>query len=152
MYAFLNLEINLMMIIFMPFQLLKIWRKRKLLRKESSLQQSDFYVILTLISFSMLSSTSNQCSEKCGTGVQSRKVFCRTTTDLIVDDSRCKAGDKPSDSRKCFEKACQLKVKLTQESVGESNKLLNVRWLPGAWGQVCFAHKCDNKNRKYFTP
>ena len=77
-----------------------------------------------------------QCSRSCGTGTQTRKVFCQTTTGHIVDEDRCEAVERPTDRRKCFEKACKLKVKLTQESVGESAKFLNVKWLTGARGKV----------------
>lgn len=79
-----------------------------------------------------------QCSKECGTGVQSRKVYCQTTTGYIVHEARCDPSQKPNSQRKCFEKACKLTVKLTQESVNDQDKFLHVKWLSGAWGEVIF--------------
>uniref|UniRef100_A0A7M5V8I3 A disintegrin and metalloproteinase with thrombospondin motifs 9 n=2 Tax=Clytia hemisphaerica TaxID=252671 RepID=A0A7M5V8I3_9CNID len=89
------------------------------------------------------------CSRSCGTGTQTRKVFCQTTTGQIVDEERCEAVERPSDRRRCFEKACKLKVKLTQESVGESAKFLNVKWLSGAWGKC--SRTCGHGYRERIT-
>jgi hypothetical protein len=55
-----------------------------------------------------------QCSEDCGTGVQTRKVHCSEP-----GLESCDARSKPDESRAC-----------------SSDKLCSGKWFTGPWGQV----------------
>lgn len=91
-----------------------------------------------------------QCSKECGTGVQTRKVYCQTGTGYIVHQARCDQTQKPNSQRKCFEKACKLTVKLTQESVDEQDKFMQVKWLSGAWGEVNISFRFFDLNINFY--
>ncbi|XP_068085411.1 thrombospondin type-1 domain-containing protein 4 [Anabrus simplex] len=54
-----------------------------------------------------------QCSEECGTGVQTRKVYCSSG-----QEETCDKTSRPDDSRAC-----------------SSDKLCSGKWFTGPWGQ-----------------
>ncbi|KAH0956535.1 hypothetical protein HN011_002442 [Eciton burchellii] len=64
---------------------------------------------------------SDQCSAECGTGVETRRIFCETTSS---DDGYCDESDRPETLRNC-----------------SSNKTCSGQWFTGPWTQ-CSA-KCD---------
>ncbi|XP_046403340.1 ADAMTS-like protein 4 isoform X2 [Ischnura elegans] len=66
---------------------------------------------------------SQQCSEDCGTGVQTRKVHCSAgaspgSTDLSPSEGTCDASSRPEVSRAC-----------------SSDKQCSGKWFAGKWGQ-----------------
>lgn len=77
----------------------------------------------------------SRCSKSCGGGHQIREVYCETGAGENVPDDECNMKEKPDNRRKCFEKACQLNVKLVFENPKETNVLTHVRWMTGAWGE-----------------
>lgn len=65
-----------------------------------------------------------QCSAKCGSGVQTRKVFCGTFSDDTVKkvaDENCEPDEKFEDTKNCTAK---------EPCKGE--------WFAGPWSKVCF--------------
>lgn len=48
-----------------------------------------------------------ECSAKCGSGVQTRRITCNSRTTLKpVEDGLCDASDRPSDTQPCGQKTC----------------------------------------------
>lgn len=47
------------------------------------------------------------CSEKCGSGVQTRKITCNSQTTLKqVDESLCSSTERPAETQKCGQETC----------------------------------------------
>lgn len=63
---------------------------------------------------------SDQCSAECGTGVQTRRIFCETSS----DDKYCDESSRPENSRDC-----------------SSNKTCSGQWFTGPWTEC--SSKCD---------
>lgn len=48
-----------------------------------------------------------ECSAKCGSGIQTRRITCNSQTTLEqVDDSLCSGADKPADTQACGQETC----------------------------------------------
>lgn len=48
-----------------------------------------------------------ECSVKCGSGVQTRRITCNSRTTLKqVDDSLCDSTDRPEDTQRCGQEKC----------------------------------------------
>ncbi|XP_011333110.2 thrombospondin type-1 domain-containing protein 4 isoform X2 [Ooceraea biroi] len=63
---------------------------------------------------------SDHCSAECGTGVQTRRIFCETNS----DDKYCDESSRPETSRDCA-----------------SNKTCSGQWFTGPWTEC--SSKCD---------
>lgn len=69
----------------------------------------------------------SQCSAKCGSGVQTRKVFCGTYDDESVKkvpDEKCDASKKFNETKNCTAE---------EECKGE--------WFAGPWSKVIYSQK-----------
>lgn len=77
-----------------------------------------------------------QCSAECGTGIQTRKVFCATFEDedtmKKVPDSKCESEEKFNNTRECTAKG--------EECKGE--------WFAGPWSTVSSVLEIMNKSSK----
>ena len=62
-----------------------------------------------------------QCSEDCGSGIMSRKVYCITDSGRHLPDEKCDLDKKPSDEKTCSQ-----------------NTPCSGRWFTGPWSKVSF--------------
>ena len=60
----------------------------------------------------------SKCSSECGDGIKKRKITCRNTDEIAVDEKLCKSNEKPEDTAKCVENPNCLK------------------WITGSWSEV----------------
>lgn len=64
------------------------------------------------------SSWNNKCSEDCGSGIMSRKVYCITDSGRHLPDEKCDLEKKPSDEKTCSQ-----------------NTPCSGRWFTGPWSK-----------------
>lgn len=105
------------------------WIKTQWSKVRESNLSSDMRLIISLIN-TMKSHYEFQCSAQCGTGVQTRKVFCATFEDedtmKKVEDSKCEPEEKFNTTRECTAKGDDCK--------GE--------WFAGPWSKVSIYYIC----------